>query len=378
MCDNNKTNLRKAYEQRFPAFSQHLLTWLTGKALPGQRPFWRLSPWIIFATLLSMFCGSVYCAVLLVMSGYVGAYALLPFIWVLTVAGAMGLELTVRHECEHAQFTGHRRVDTFIMEFITIILFIRNGEGYRDVHVKHHHRQSYLSTHHDPHVMVLGLYGFRAGMSRTALWRQLWKTLFSPLFHVRHIALRAKTNYDGPHLWRKIACTLYLLSWVTLVVLTPVAALLVTLGFVIPVFVLTNMTFLLEIISEHPWSPTHQEPTVDATVYAQKCRAIFCGAPLPALSLSRVKKISAYGVWGIRMVGHFIIRLTVLPGPLCAHDLHHRAQNAFDWREAAYARERIIAQLPPSAPPYRETWGLKAALNDVFTSISQAPADENT
>jgi hypothetical protein len=66
-----------------------------------------------------------------------------------------------------------------------------------------------------------------------------------------------------------------------------------------------------------------------------------------------------------------LVRLTILPGPLPSHELHHRKPGQYDWRIAFYEKQRDIEAGHPDFPPYTEVWGLTHALDRVFEGMSK-------
>jgi hypothetical protein len=79
--------------------------------------------------------------------------------------------------------------------------------------------------------------------------------------------------------------------------------------------------------------------------------------------------------WMALTVGyHLPSRLLVVVGDLPNHDYHHRYPSTPEWTTAAYARQRDI-DTGPEGPPYREVWGMGAAIDRMFRSL--ASREEN-
>ena len=102
-----------------------------------------------------------------------------------------------------------------------------------------------------------------------------------------------------------------------------------------------------------------------------KCWSILSGAELPLQTKSLAIKTYRWIIWIIKMIGHLIVRLTILPGPLPSHEMHHRKPGQYDWRVAFYEKQKDIQTGHSEWPPYREIWGLIRSLDLVFHDMSQ-------
>jgi hypothetical protein len=100
----------------------------------------------------------------------------------------------------------------------------------------------------------------------------------------------------------------------------------------------------------------------------------FVGDPLPSRALPLGQWLWAWGRWLTRLLFlHIPTRMCVLPGDLCQHDWHHRHPRG-DWSNAYYERQRDRAAGCPGWPePYREVWGLGAAIDVVFAGLASVP-----
>lgn len=80
----------------------------------------------------------------------------------------------------------------------------------------------------------------------------------------------------------------------------------------------------------------------------------------------------AWAGWALKMVGHLLVRLVVLPADSgVAHDYHH-LHGRGDWVNAIQARAEAAAPDSGEAHLYREVWGLAAAMEEGLESISNA------
>lgn len=137
----------------------------------------------------------------------------------------------------------------------------------------------------------------------------------------------------------------------------------------LPLIVFYQQTQLLRICVEHLRAEddgTHRSQAQMAAL----THAIFLGTAPP-----RRRSPLAWTVWFLKMLGHVLIRLIVLPGESgAAHDYHHfRARG--DWANYLDARRQHVAELEGQGKGhfYGEVWGLSEALRLSLTSISRLP-----
>lgn len=69
---------------------------------------------------------------------------------------------------------------------------------------------------------------------------------------------------------------------------------------------------------------------------------------------------------------HFPTRYLVLTGDTVVHDFHHRRPMTRDWANYIFAREDDANAGHRGWPEYRHVWGLVAAIDTVFASLSAA------
>src|SRR5262249_54199283 len=95
--------------------------------------------------------------------------------------------------------------DTYLGRTISVLLFIQNFDDYRREHIYDHHSTSHM-TIKDPTVQfLLLLVGLRPGMTRAQCWRQLRRTLWSPIFHARFLQLRLVSAFAAPRWSHRLA-----------------------------------------------------------------------------------------------------------------------------------------------------------------------------
>src|SRR5205807_3016085 len=88
---------------------QNVLTWVTGKALPGQKPFIKATPYQQARNTVICLSMGVTGGVAIVQAGRF--YWALPFAWLLVVSAARRAQVQIFHVAVHEVFTGKKRVD---------------------------------------------------------------------------------------------------------------------------------------------------------------------------------------------------------------------------------------------------------------------------
>ena len=358
----------------FPNYIQNFLTWLTGKAIKGQSPLFICNKWVHFFVPFSLFLGGISANFYLLPKFASHEWVLYPMFWIITVAGIRNMVLTIRHECVHNNFVVNPKVNKILGEFVTIILLIRTAKAYQHDHVSLHHNSDILCTSQDPHVIYLSKYGLKFGVSKKALWIRLICILLSPSFYIESTYGRIKANILAQNTIRRLSALLYITMWGLILTFSSISFYQFVLAYAFPVFILSEASAFIETISEHP---IPQEEISSRTLkerrlmQAKKSWSILSGSALPAHS--RIIWVNIYRkiAWFIKMTGHLLVRLTILPGPLPSHELHHRKPGQYDWRIAFYERQKDIEANHPGYPPYTEVWGLINALDRVFDGMSK-------
>lgn len=368
------TDIRESFLV-FPEFTQGFFTWLTGKALKEQSAKSEYSFWVYyFGPIITVILGVILSLIIVTKS--LGLYYLI-FTWIMILNGARSIALTIRHQCVHSVFSGNPKLDIILAEIATSIIYAQDAVSYKKDHIELHHNRKVLAGYNDSHVIALQRYGFIPGMSRGGLWQNLLLLVLSPVFQFKHSLARLKCNFYYPSTYRiLLSCaTLSLWSAVFLYFSRDAADFIynVFLSFIVPVFLLCNISVILEMIAEHEYFDYEEDTKLTSnTVYASKCWAIFCGAQVPTTQKNIFSTLWKWCVWVICMVMHLIIRLTVLPGDIVTHDFHHRHPYSKEWKNYLFARQSDLEKHEAKWPPYREVWGLFNAIDKVFISMSKA------
>lgn len=358
---------------RLPATLQPILTRLTGCPLPAEAPT-SLKPWHFLLTgLASVFTGLVSAWLLWSVGGPV--IAGLPVCWIFTVYGARLLRNVVLHMCSHTAFTRNRNLDQLIGRAVAVAFVTEEFDGYKRAHIGHHHSSAH-QTNSDPTVVfLLQEIGLRPGMPVPEMWRRLWLVLLSPRYHFRFLAARIASHFTGTSLWYRCVVGAWLIVLVTVTyavgnVNATVAAV------VIPLVPVYQVCSGLRLASKHIF-PRRLPSSRSRQTVGMFTLGIFLGERCPDAGLQGMKFVYHWFAWWLRMLFyHLPCRLMVMVGDGPAHDMHHRHPCHRDWPNYIYAREADIANASEADGPYREVWGLHAAIGACLQSLSDAePSD---
>lgn len=356
-----------------PRALQPLLTWMVGKPLPEQTP-WRLTPWHHLAAALTPLVIGVTLSGLAVELGQWWLLLLLPG-WVLSVHGSRKLRATILHQCAHGNFVRNKRIDSTLGGAIAFLSFSQEYFDYKQEHVVGHHSSKHMSME-DPTVQYLIVrMRARAGMTREQLWRRLVMTLLSPRFHVMTMYRRFASHFRGTSSMRyRVAFAAWLVLQAAVVTMLD-AWVLFLVAWVIPLGVLFNLAVALRVASEHVFPPAGMDlDELDKAARAARfTNGIFMGEAVPSPHPSRIVRAGRWARWGFRMLFvHLPWRLMVMEGDGPCHDYHHRYPRSRDWPNYIFARRRDLMGPGGQQNPYTEVWGLFAAIDAVFVSLSHA------
>ncbi|WP_375415253.1 fatty acid desaturase [uncultured Bradyrhizobium sp.] len=358
---------------RFPAWTQHFWTWFTGKALPHQRPLIMHTWYSYLIVTLALFAGGLVLSSVAVAWRFPLWWAAMILGWVLTLNGARTMILVVAHQCIHGQFSGNHKRDVFVGELVTLLTMSQTARGFKIDHFQTHHKRATFATLDDPPVKSLIDFGFLPGLSKRELWLRAFLTFISPVFYLKGISRRLRSNLFSERKWRRHAFIVYAAFWLSLPLWLPNGLSVLLLAFGVPIVVLFQISALLDNLGEHAWL-TPRDPRLSSRHYHVPATwARFCGRPLPDRSLPAMAKPVAWVTWAAAMMlYHLPARLLVVVGDLPNHDFHHRFPATPHWMCAAYARQWDIDSGHDGSPAYSEIWGLGHAIDRMFQELSNA------
>lgn len=352
-----------------PAFLQPFLTWLTGKPLRGETPT-KLTPLHhVAGAFLSLLFGVATSVTAVAFTG--GWLVLLVPGWILTVHGARKLQVMILHHCSHYRVFGSKPGDTYLGRAIAAVLLIQSFDEYRREHIDDHHSARHM-TRRDPSVeFLLQVVGLRAGMPLAQLWRRLLIALISPAFHARFLAVRL-ASLVGPAPWQHKVGTGAFLGLLLAAVAVTHSWTVFLVAYVFPLTILYQVSAALRLSVKHTFPERGTDAVRSRAVLASFTNAVFLGEPAPQPGAPLHRQISAWARWAFLMVFvHLFARTFVLVGDTVCHDFHHRHPQE-DWANYIFARQADIEAGHAGWPAYTEVWGLRAALNAVLASLSNA------
>jgi fatty acid desaturase len=373
MSEPNSVDVRASLA-RFPGWTQHFWTWFTGKALPHQQPLIRHTWYSYLIVTLSTFIAGLVLSSIAIISQFPLWWVVMIAGWILTVNGARTMILVVAHQCIHGQFSGNPKRDETIGELVTLLTMSQTALGFKIDHFQTHHKRATFATLDDPPVKSLIDFGFLPGLSKRALWLRAFLTVISPVFYLKGLGRRLRSNLSSERKWRRNAFVACVMFWLSIPFWLPNGFTVLLLAYGVPIIVLFQLSALLDNLGEHGWL-TPRDPRIEPRHYHVSATwARFCGRALPDRSLPALAKPLAWIVWLAAMaLYHLPARLLVVVGDLPNHDFHHRFPATPHWMLAAYARQSDIDSGHPGWPAYSEIWGLGRAIDRMFNELSKAP-----
>lgn len=389
---------RAEYTQRCPEWTQQFITIATGKAGNGQRaPSWLPPTWSVIAATLLQFPATIAATLYLVAVDR-WFLLLLPISWLLSVNGLRKLQVTLAHHAIHHELTSRdsrraRPIDVYVQTAASVVSLSHNYWDYYLDHVEDHHSRKKFTTSLDPDAAFLLELGFRPGMSRSALWRKLWRTPLSLAFHWTFVKARIRTNLlysrwaarsaKFPVAFDRRAARLRCVGAISWIVALAITAWMVPLWIyllvvVVPLVPLYHVSALLQFVTEHGWLWSGGPPKSMAD-YASRTWGRFCIEPLPARETRGLRGLVEWAGWTVRVVFVQVPwRFGVLVGDLPAHDLHHLHASDRDWRRAIWNRQlRIEDGLDTHGMATREYGRFADVTNAVFSGLAEAEVTDN-
>lgn len=360
----------------FPGWTQNFWTWLTGKALTGQKPLFRHTWYSYLVVTLSLFFGGLTLSSLALVYKPKGCWAVLLMMgWILSLCGARHMILVIAHQCIHRQFSGHPNADRFWGELVTLLNSYQDAHAFKVEHFDAHHREQVFATPNDPPVQVIISLGFRPGMTRRQLWMRAFVVFLSPAFYLKGFADRLRCNLTSGT-WRRLGFLLWAAWWLSLPFWLRNGTEVLLLAYMVPIVLLNQLSALLDKLGEHAWLTPSDPRHGRRNYHVAASWARFCGYAVPSHSLPIERRLLAWVRWTIAMLlYHLPARLMVVVGDLPNHDFHHRFPRTADWMAAAYARQRDIDSGRRDAPAYVEIWGMGEAIDHMFRKLSSMRVD---
>lgn len=355
--------------ERLPACIQWILTEITGKASPGEKPPWKWTPIRRLAlTMLVLIMGLTFSWASVTFG--VWFWALLPFGWLLTVAAMRTFQTSFVHHASHGELLKNDKYGRWLAELLSTIVVIQPESQYRPGHHLHHGK---TATTDDPDLQLLVEFGFKPGMTIGQYWRRFVKLLLSPKFHAKYAAIRLRSNFITAPLNRRLMS----LVWATILFSLAAATGTIwqlTVVWLIPAWPLFQMSGLMQLLTEHNWVRIGESSDSPKLILGRLTHDRYFGEELPADA-----GLAGTILWIARMLLIFFpTKLLVAQADLANHSWHHRVPKG-DWANAAYhRRDAVLIQVSASDnawPEYTECWGFIEAANATFRLLGSLPAN---
>ncbi|WP_433496236.1 hypothetical protein ACQP26_19725 [Micromonospora sp. CA-248089] len=344
------------------------VTWLSGCPHKGQQPLVRRSKLAYTVEAFGGFFLTIGLGHWAVISG---SWYLLPALW-LILAGRTWALFNIFHHATHDTLFASQRVNRALAFCSSLLSFSSSLDSYRKEHIQSHHTRK-MCTYDDEEAAFMPL-GFPPGMPKSYYYRRLTWLVCTPWTYLLYARYRLWDWQQGEPLWRRAAVWTYTVGLVVgAYQLSLMESLL--LAYVVPLFVVFNVTGLLGTFSEHHWGTLLDQPARLRLVLLQQSR--FLLDPAPDRSLPTDRRTKAWAVWWLRLLAyHLPVRVAVLPGDSMHHDHHHRHPRTEQWTMSTYERfDHLENGCPGFANyPHSHAWTLGEAIDRVFTRMSAAPA----
>lgn len=354
---------------------QRFLTWQTGlphtnQTLRPSHPLANLATATVALVLGFLCCDQA----LLGPWPWWGRCLLLGIGWAHILHAQRNFRLPNRHAASHEELCpGRRQVNIWIGQTLSAFLLQAPMSRYINSHVagasKPHHRWSTLMTPGEATFEEIKALGFRPGVANAENWRHLWRLLLSPRFYGKALAGGLHDAFcTGTVLERTFNASVWLL--ILIIAMTTHHLLVVLVAYGVP-RVLYEACQVLRVLIEH----TYAEPGRPRTIatYRRMTSVIILADPVPAMETeaNQLELSLKWAKWGLKMLLlHLGARLFIATGDVVNHYTHHIRPGA-SFINHEMERMRLVHQ--GHAIP--SNWGLAAAIDAFFTSLSKQPQD---
>lgn len=343
------------------------VTWVSGCPHIGQRPLFRRSKVVYTVEAFGGF-------VLVVLLGHLAVearlWAVLPLLWLVLVGRGWAL-FNIFHHATHDNLFASKRVNRVLAFWSSILSFSSSLDSYRKEHIQSHHTRA-MCTYQDEEAAFMPL-GFPPGLPKSYYVRRLAWINLTPWTYLLYTRYRLWDWQRSEPLYRKAAVWLFAAALLVGAFRIELMTSLI-LAYLVPMFVVFNVTGLLGTFSEHHWGTLLDQPARLRMVLLQQSRFLLDPAPERTLPLAR--RVRGWVCWSLRMaLYHLPVRVAVLPGDSMHHDHHHRHPRTEDWTNSTYERlDHVVNGCPGFAStPHTHAWSLGEAIGRVFTRMAAAP-----
>jgi len=372
-ADQHKRDAMNTGLLRHPAI-QRFLTWQTGLPHTNQQ----LRPSHPFANLassgLALVLGFLCCEQALLGPWPWWVRCLLLGIgWAHVLHALRNFRLPNRHAASHGAFPGGGRVNDWIGQILSVFLLTAPMSRYKTTHVagasKPHHQWKALMTPGESTFEEIKALGFLPGVPNAENWRHLRRLLLSPRFYGKALAASLHDAFcTGTRRERAFAISFWVgFLWIALATdHLPV----VLVAYSVP-RLLYETCQVFRVLIEHTFADSGCPRTL-ATYRTMTCTVILA-EPVPAALAADAKpleRVMRWAIWTYIMLLHLGVRVFIATGDVVNHYTHHVRPGASFMNHES---ERMALVLEGHAIP--SNWGLAAAIEAFFTSLSKQPRD---
>lgn len=258
---------------------QQFFTWITGKALNEQTPYFLLGAWS-HALLNAL----VFLAGMLISyaSFSLGEWWLffMPIGWILTTHAARKQFLVICHAGIHDAFSKRLWVNKLFVDLSSLFIFTMPYHSFKQDHSINHHAK-YFTGKGDPDAEVLHNWvGLTKEKSLAGLYLSVAYALISPMFHVKYIIARAKANFITADTWRILSAVIFYSTTIYFIFLYDLLSFFFIAWFIPVIFGFQN-TALVTFAGEHKWFNSQKDNESKFEWMQRQTAARFMGEPPP-------------------------------------------------------------------------------------------------
>lgn len=360
-------SIQKSFPGPVATLLEAVVTWVSGCPHSGQVPLVRRSKIVYTVEAFGGFLLFIGLGHLALAAGF---WWSLPVFWLLLVGRGWAL-FNIFHHATHETLFESIRVNRVIAFWASILSFSSSLDSYRQEHIRSHHTRK-MCTYEDEEAAFMPL-GLPPGMAKERYYRRLAWLILTPWTYLLYTRYRLWDWQKNEPWLRKVAVWAFAAGlFYGAFQLHLMESLLLT--YVVPMFVIFNITGLVGTFSEHHWGTLLDQPARMRLVLLQQTRFLLDSAPDPSLSPGR--RAGGWIRWWIRfLLYHLPVRIAVLPGDSMHHDHHHRHPRTEEWTMSTYERfDHVQNGCPGFADwPHTHAWSLGEAIDRVFTRMSAAP-----
>jgi len=377
MTTEVRESVSRSIQDTFPhsvaVLLEALVTWLSGCPHRGQKQFVRRSKAVYVAEAFGGFFAAIGLGYLALATGF---WYLLPIPWIILAGRGWALFNVVLHHAIHNTLFESKRLNRFLASCSSVVAFSSSFDAYHKEHIESHHTRA-MCTYNDKEAVFMPL-GLPPGMPKRRYYRRLAWLIFTPWTYLLYTRYRL-WDWQNDEPWERkatvwtFAAALVTGAWY----FNLLEALL--LAYLVPLFVLMNVSGILGTFSEHHWGTLLDKPSRTRLVLLQQGRFLLDPAPSRALPWER--RAGRWALWWARLLFyHLPVRVAVLPGDLVHHDHHHRHPRTADWPNSTYERFDHLQNGCKEFTdfPHTHSWSIGEAIDRVFTRMSAAPPPPGT